>query len=333
MSSFAMNDGRTPDAHGATIIRSPRAAVAADLDAGPAEVDPISGFLLRHWLIISVAAILGTVAGFGLSFVLPKVYRAEILVQPVSADSGSPLRSLLGQYGGALAEVAGGGGAGRGLLGAVNPTAAVVALLKSRLFIEAFITDNNLLPVLFHKRWDQEHGRWRLKPGQNPPTIQDAYGMFTKTVMHVEEDKEKGLITINIEWTDASLAADWANALVQRLNEGARRRALANSDRSIDYLNKELERTQTVEIRNSIYSVLEQQINNRMLANTRPDFAFSVIDPAQAPEPNKYVRPIPLLLAAIGFFAGALCALFAVVLVAKFSRFARLRRDRSKSAA
>jgi uncharacterized protein involved in exopolysaccharide biosynthesis len=312
MSSFAMNDARATNPPEARIVRAVD-PVTQEPDAGPEEFDPVSHFLVRHWVIIVLSALVGAAAAYGLSSFMTRVYRAEVLVQPVASEGGSGLRSLLGQAGGSLAAIAGlaGGELARG----PNSTPAVVAMLKSRLFIDAFIDERNLLPVLFQKRWDPVQKRWRVKPGQSPPTIQDGYGMFVKNVMHVLEDKEKGLITINIEWTDPEVASDWANNLVLRLNEQARRRAILNADRSVEYLDKELEHTQTVEIRNSIYTLLEQQINNRMMANTRPDFAFTVIDPAQTPERNKFVRPIPLLMAAIGFFVGALLAIAAVMLV------------------
>jgi uncharacterized protein involved in exopolysaccharide biosynthesis len=74
------------------------------------------------------------------------------------------------------------------------------------------------------------------------------------------------------------------------------------------------EHTQAVEIRESIFSVLENEINKRMMAATRADFAFRIIDPAQAPQLTRYVRPIPLLMAAIGLFGGGLLGMIAVML-------------------
>jgi uncharacterized protein involved in exopolysaccharide biosynthesis len=292
-------------------------AGSSDPDAGPEDFDGITRFLLAHWLLIAIVAVAGAGAGLVVARIQSKVYRAEVLVTPVAQDAGSPLHSLIGQYGG-LASLAGidlpkGGGS----------TSATVAVLKSRSFIEKFIADRNLLPVLFWKSWDASAKRWVLKSDQQPPSLQDGYGLFMKSVMHVEEDKDKDLITISVEWRDPQLAATWANDLVQRLNEAARARAITDAERSIEYLGKELEHTQTVEIRESIYALLQMQINNRMLANTRPDFAFSVLDPAQAPQRNRYVRPIPLMLAAIGFFAGAAVALLAALLAPRIARSRR----------
>ena len=292
-------------------------ARSSDPDAGPEDFDGVTRFLLAHWLLIGIVAVGGALAGVLVAHLQSKIYRADVLVMPATQGTSSPLRSLIGQYGG-LASLA-----GVDLSKGGSSTAATVAVLKSRSFIEKYIADRNLLPVLFWRSWNASAGSWKVKSGQQPPSLQDGYGVFIKSVMHVEEDKDKDLITISIEWRDPQLAAQWANDLVRRLNEAARARAIADAERSIEYLGKELEHTQAVEIRESIYSLLQMQINNRMLANTRPDFAFSVLDPAQAPERNKYVRPIPLLLAAIGFFAGTAVGMLAALLAPRLAQSRR----------
>jgi uncharacterized protein involved in exopolysaccharide biosynthesis len=107
------------------------------------------------------------------------------------------------------------------------------------------------------------------------------------------------------------------------VNQLARQRAMHDTEVSVNYLNRELATTQAVEIRQSIFSVLESEINKRMMAATRADFAFRVIDPAQAAEPNHFVRPIPLLLAGIGLFCGGLLGTLAVM-------FTQRRRPRAE---
>jgi capsular polysaccharide biosynthesis protein len=286
----------------------PRLAVAppaaVDADQGPSELDRASSFLVRNWLVIGTAALLGAVAALVGSFFMTKIYRAEILLAPVH-DDNSPLKSAMGGIG-ELASLAGVD------MKMDDQTPEFVATLTSRLLIEPFIADNNLLPVLFYKRWDPDTHSWRKD--MRVPTLQDGYYLLTKGVMSVVEDKLTGLITVKVDWKDPEQAAKWANGLVDRVRQQARERAMHDSDQSIQYLNRELEHTQAVEIRESIFSVLENEINKRMMAATRADFAFRIIDPAQAPQLTRYVRPIPLLMAAIGLFGGGLLGMIAVML-------------------
>jgi uncharacterized protein involved in exopolysaccharide biosynthesis len=288
----------------------PRLAVApaiapADADAGPAELDRASSFLARNWVVVGAAALLGAFAGWAGSHFMTKIYRAEVLLVPVHDDS-SPLKSAMNGIG-AIASLAG-MDVGKG----DDQTPEFVATLTSRVLVEQFIADNNLLPVLFDKRWDESAKKWL--PGVRVPTEQDGFYTLTKGIMSVVEDKQTGLVTVRLDWKNPAQAASWANEIVDRVNRIARARAMRDTEVSVDYLNKELESTQPVEIRESIFSVLEQQINKRMMAATKPDFAFRVIDPAQTPLINRPVRPIPMLIAGIGLFCGGLLGTIAVMI-------------------
>jgi len=290
----------------------PRLAVApaplADADLGPAELDRVSSFLVSNWVVIVTAALLGAITGlFGARF-MTKVYRGEVLLAVVHDDTTDFKQGVMGGLG-AIASLA-----GVDLGKMQDQTPEFIAELTSRVLVEKFIADYDLLPVLFAKKWDAPTKTWRVKRGERVPSLQDGYYVLTKGILSVIEDKQTGLITVRVDWKDRAQAASWANELVARVNQEARTRAMRNADLSVDYLNRELEHTQAVEIRESIFSVLEQQINKRMMAATRPDYAFKVIDPAQTPEQNRFVRPIPLLLAGIGLFFGGLLGMVAVII-------------------
>jgi hypothetical protein len=138
-----------------------------------------------------------------------------------------------------------------------------------------------MLHELFSDRWDRNGGRWQL--GAKQPTLDEAVRKFTKTVRFSREDHTTGLVTVAVEWYSPDLAARWANGLVSMVNERLRTEATRNADHSIEYLNKELAKTNVVEIRQAIYKVIEEQVNNAMLANVQREYAFRVIDPAVPP--------------------------------------------------
>jgi len=280
--------------------------------------DAVASFIYRRWPVLLAAAVVGATIGLILSFVLPKTYRAEVLLAPVVSDSGSPMRSVMARYG-ALA-----GLAGLDLGEEQTATEAAIATLSSRSFIEDFIAERKLLPVLFADQWDAQRSEWKSRDEDDQPALQDGYLEFRDHILSVLEDDESGLVRVRVEWRDPVQAAEWANALVSRMNEAARQRAIRLANRSVEFLQRELQHTQTVEIRQSIYTLLQTQINNRMVANTRPDYAFNVIDPAKPSRPNKYVRPVRLLLVIIGFFSGVLLAT-AALLSWPYLRAARVR--------
>jgi uncharacterized protein involved in exopolysaccharide biosynthesis len=282
----------------------------SDADAGPPELDRVSRFFTRHWAVIAVASVLGTITGYSGSFLVQPVYRSEVLVAPATQDDAAPIQSLVGQLG-VVAGLA--GISPNNLLGDSSATNAL-ALLRSQGFLEGFIQEEDLLPKLFADEWDEENSTWKTGDMAEIPTLEDGYRLFRNRILAVIEDRETDLVTIRVEWTDRIEVARWANELVARVNESARTRAVEESRRAIDFLDRELREAEQVEIRQSIYALLQSQMNKRMLANSRPDFAFRAIDVAHVADEDRYVWPEPLLLALLGLFSGIVVAAFGCLL-------------------
>ena len=58
---------------------------------------------------------------------------------------------------------------------------------------------------------------WQVQSGE-APTMEDAYRLFD-SIRNVDEDIQTGLVTVTVDWSDPKLAAEWANGLVQDVNE------------------------------------------------------------------------------------------------------------------
>jgi LPS O-antigen subunit length determinant protein (WzzB/FepE family) len=87
------------------------------------------------------------------------------------------------------------------------------------------------------------------------------------------------------------LAAKWANDFVRMANDNLRDRAIAESERNISYLNEQAAKTDVVGIRQTIYNIMETEINKAMLAKGSEEYAFKIIDPAVVPEKPYSPRP------------------------------------------
>ena len=160
----------------------------------------------------------------------------------------------------------------------------VVAVLKSRAFIEKFITEKNLLPVLYASAWDNAVGAWAKD--REPPSLAQADAYFAHSIMSVDRDRGSQLVTLNVDWSDGAVAAEWANDLVARVNEEMRTRALEHAAKSVEFLEHELEQTPFVGTKDVISRLMENQINQRMLANVTDEYALRVVDRAMAPDPR-----------------------------------------------
>jgi capsular polysaccharide biosynthesis protein len=262
--------------------------------------------LAHHRWLVAAITIAVLAAATAAAFLIPPVYRAEIVFVPVEEeDPGSALSALASQLG-SLAMVA-------GLEGGGGPHKdKAIATLLSRTFTKLFIEDQQLMPILFADEWDSPNQTWFPDDPLDIPSQWDAYELFETDIRFISEDPLTGIITLRIEWTDPNLAALWANDLMQQLNEHMRQAAVDEATKSIEYLKTELEKTSVVEIQQSIYRLIETQINNVMLANVNEQYAFKIIDPAIVPDADKFVWPNrPLFIGGglvVGIFLGMLAA-------------------------
>jgi uncharacterized protein involved in exopolysaccharide biosynthesis len=250
-------------------------------------------FQRRVLLLIGLGA--GLALGSLVAVVSKPMYRAEVLVAPVEKGAGG-LGQFAGQLGG-LASLA-----GVALGGALKDDQASLAMLQSHLLSRLLIEENNLLPVLYSKKWDAQKGAWLSMDAKRIPTLWDAEQRFSRKVRRVSEDRRTGLITVTVVWSDPRLAAKWADSLVATADRLLRQRAVETSRTNIAFLQKQLDNTNLVEVRQSIYRLLEDQLKEQMLAQGGSEYAFKVLDPAVVPE--KPVGPSTPILILGGSLAG-----------------------------
>lgn len=264
--------------------------------------------LLRHKVLIVATTLIVTALATAAAFILTPRYKVDVLLSHVDNESqtNNALSALAGQFT-TLMSVTGVG------LPTDSSSEEAVALLKSREFIGEFITDEQLIPVLFADKWDPAQKAWKVE-GDDVPTLWDAVKLFNDKIWEVTEDATTGLVTASVEWSDAAEAVRWANELVARANVNLRTRAIDEAQKSIDYLNQESSKTSIVNAQQAVYGLIEAQINRKMLASVQEEYAFKVVDPPFAPDPDAFTFPNrPLFIAAgvcLGLFFGVFLALF-----------------------
>jgi uncharacterized protein involved in exopolysaccharide biosynthesis len=260
----------------------------------------------RKWVILSTLTV---VLGLGVTYVLlaKPVYVAEVSLIDVAKKQESKMASLAGQFGG-LASLAGinlgGGGGGEGQ--------NVAAILQSRSFSERFIREEDLMITLNEKRWDAENKQWIADKRGDIPTLAETANAFRKLIALTTE-KGTGVKTLSVEWDNPVLAASWANGLVVYLNRYLKQYAIEESQKNIQYLEKELARTGVVDSQQMLYRLIENETKTAMMANVRDDFAFRVLDSALQPKyPEK---PKKKLIVAVALILGLILGILLAFLV------------------
>jgi uncharacterized protein involved in exopolysaccharide biosynthesis len=217
----------------------------------------------QKYLVIAVSFAFGVIATIFALTATP-MFRAQIVVTEVhDTGMGGGASGLMGQLGG-LASIAGLN------LNSNGPDAERMAVLESRGLVQEFVKRFNLAALINGKDIFSDP-EWY------------AVERFRKNVIEVKEEKLKDTVVINVEWRDPTVAARWANDFVALANELLRERAILESTRNIEYLNKQLPQTSVVEVQHAIYGLIEAETKSLMLAHGRAEYAFTVVDPAVPP--------------------------------------------------
>jgi uncharacterized protein involved in exopolysaccharide biosynthesis len=222
-----------------------------------------------------------------------QIFRAETVVAEVRDNNLNGAGGLANQLGG-LASLA-----GLNVSNGIDAGREAQAILQSRRMAEVFIQREGLLSEL-------------NKDSKKPLTLWRAVKGFREGVLKIREDKRTGLTTISIEWRDPVTAANWVNKFVADANEVLRTRALNDSTRNIEFLNKQIAKTNVVEVQRAMYNLIESETKTLMLANAKVEYAFTIVDPAVTPEIR--VRPQRTFIVITATMLGALIS-FAVVYV------------------
>jgi uncharacterized protein involved in exopolysaccharide biosynthesis len=214
------------------------------------------------------------------------VYRADAVAVAVNNQNASTTSSLVDQLGG-LASIAG------LRVGADENLRESRAILESRHLAEEFITRYDLMSELL--------------PTARTPTLWLAARRLKSKVVSISDNTRAGTITITVEWTDAEVAARWANQFLALANEIIRTRAIDYANRNVLYLQEQVQKTNLVEIQRALYNLIENETKTLMLATARAEYAFTTVDPAVKPEIR--VRPQRTMMVAFGSVLGVLAAI------------------------
>lgn len=236
--------------------------------------------------IVAIAAVFA-IASVINALSVPNQYKATVLLYPAQS-SGGGLSGALGQLGGlaAMAGVSLGGG---------SEAQVAQVIMTSRSFIEGFIESNDLaVDISAVKGWEEETNRllinndtydvenkkWVSEDG--PPSSWALFKAFTERIA-VSEDKS-GFISVSIRHVSPYIAKQWIDLYVAAINEYMQKRQIAKVTRNIEYLEAQIKKTSIAEMQKVLYTIIEEQIRSKMLAEASPNYAFVAVSPSMVPE-------------------------------------------------
>lgn len=305
-------------------------------------------------LIIFIITLFFSLWGVYNAYTAPLVYQSTVTLMPAQQSQGS-LRSMLTSLGQSVNLIP------RGLMSisAAHKVTKSLEIVRSHEFIAEFIREENLrrrmrgptrqggfqlISDLLRKYDEFTTGIFSIpERALNPeryekmqasiqsggPNLSGPVRRFRSRHMRIDQDPLTQVIRLSVFWHDPETAAEVANKLAAKLNSKARTEAISGSRLRIKHLEAELLKTSLVETRQSIYGVIQMEINQITLAETETDYVFEVIDPAIPPHIARFVQPSRsvIMVGATVFGLG-----FSFSLAAALA-YVRGRRDKAKAKA
>jgi LPS O-antigen subunit length determinant protein (WzzB/FepE family) len=269
--------------------------------------------------IIAITTVFAVASVF-YSLSIPNQYKATVSLTSAQQDSGG-LSGALNQFGG-LASIAGiniGGSDSR-------KTQITKEIMTSRSFIENFIDANDISAKLGAViGWDKESNQlmynqdaydsqtqsWLTDDGA--PSSWDLYQSFSG-MLAIEQQMD--LVMVSLEHYSPYLAKEWLDLYLEAINKHMQARQVLKVSNNIEYLQRQIKKTSVSEMQAVFYTIIEEQMKSKMLAEANPDYAFVVVASSMVPEQRS--RPKRALICIFGTLMGGMLSVMWVFVLRLF---------------
>ncbi len=203
--------------------------------------------------------------------------------------------------------------------------------MQSWSFIDDFIKTNNLeIDIFAAEGWDRASGKlnidedlynsgttqWLVKNEETNkvgmPSSWRLFETFTE-ILSVSEDKKTGLVSMSIEYYSPQIAKQWLDMYISAINKHMQERQMAKVTRNIEYLEAQIAKTTIAEMQEVFYTIIEEQLKSKMLAEANPDYAFVAVSPSMVPEQKS--QPKRALICILGTLLGGMLSILMVLIM------------------
>lgn len=270
--------------------------------------------LWKQRILISTIFIFSCIFSVIYALALPDVYKSRVILAPVENTQNSSL--MQNSAFSSLASIT-----GSNFNTQSNETNEAVQILKSYSFFKDILNEFSMKPALlastewdpYEKKlkmdssiFDEEKNVWLI----SEPSDQEAFKYWID-IFSVSQDIDTGFIAMELKHFSPNLTKEWLEKIVFSINERAKMKAIFEAENSIEYLKPQFQSSELSEVRLILAGLIQEQIKTIMLAKSKPEYLFNVIDPPYASEsksePKRSV--ICIIGALLGFILSVVIAL------------------------
>jgi uncharacterized protein involved in exopolysaccharide biosynthesis len=271
-------------------------------------VEIISEIWKKKILVITVTLFFA-VSSIYYSLTLSDVYKSSTLLKIHDTQSGSPLQSI-GSFGSAFMDI--------GIDKTISKKDLTIALIKSRDFFNFILNKYNIMPEImavesFDKNtnkivynntlYNKDTDKWA--EDKEVPSEQETYREYLSSIAVLKT--ESGFVELSYSHISPVFAKNLLDIVVSEINSLQSEKDKIETMKAIDYLNNQVKLTNMQEVKDTIYIILESQIEKLMTANIKSEYLVEVIDSSFIPE--KKFKPSRALLVILATFFGLILSL------------------------
>ena len=143
-------------------------------------------------------------------------------------------------------------------------------------------------------------------------SFSDTFDFYEENLI-VEEDEDKGFITISFYSLSPESAKFFLDLSIKKINQEMLRTTQERNKKALNYLYETIKQSDIVEVRTAVSSLIKRNVSELSLSEMNEDFIFSIIDSPRLNEDHVY--PQRLLIFLIGFIFSMLILSSLVILL------------------
>ena len=232
---------------------------------------------IQNYRLISVALILSISIIILISNLGPKYYVAKAVAVPIETESSSNLNNGLQGF----ASLIGGPSVS---LANQNRFDQSIEILKTYAFFREFLSylseNTKYVP-------DDIFLENLLYLGSKPRTEQELYEYFHKTILVIQHDQRKQILTLEFNSNTALASKELLDSLILSLDEYIKQKEVLKSSNAVSFLEDKISETTQSEIRTVLSTLVFENYKKLTLSESSPNYVFDLIDPPITPEKSR----------------------------------------------
>lgn len=278
------------------------------------DLNEIFTLLWKKKLILITITSFFSISSIFYSLSLDNIYKSSSLVtvkDSSQSQSAGSLGSLASAFTGVSIETP------------ISNRDLALEIITSRDFLNMIIQKHDLLPaiaaiktydaetnqIIFNEQiYNKKTKNWVVDGDLKIPTYQDAYEIYMASLGAFKT--ENGFIDLSYSHKSPFFARDMLNIIISEANILKSSNDQLEISKSIEFLKAQSQAASLDGVKNTIYTILEDQIEKLMMVNVKKEYLIEIIDSPYVPE--KKDRPSRALLVVMTSLVGLFSAFIVI---------------------